>query len=97
MSTIDKQRIAAVRTLQALGYAFVAGEWKAPMDTAPSLVSSTDAMLAYLMRRADELAGCTKGSDEEGELEAITDANEAYEAVRGRRAKFPVARDECLT
>ena len=88
MSSIDKQRIAAVRTLKALGYEFVAGEWNAPAGAAPSLIPSADAMLACLMRRADELADCTKGSDEEGELEAITDAIEAYEVVRWPEGKI---------
>jgi hypothetical protein len=46
-------------------------------------------MLAYLMRRADELAGCTAGSDKERELEAITDAIDAYQAVRSPEGKIP--------
>ncbi len=41
-----------------------------------------DALFGLLVKRADELAGCTEGSAEEGELEALTDAIEAYEAVR---------------
>ena len=48
-------------------------------DAAPPL---TDDLHALLVKRADELAGCTQGTAEEGELAAITDAIEAYEAVR---------------
>jgi len=39
-------------------------------------------MHALLVKRADALEGCPKGSTEEGEVDAITDAIEAYEAVR---------------
>jgi hypothetical protein len=42
----------------------------------------TDALHALLVARADAIAGCTEGSDEEGELAYITDAIGAYEAVR---------------
>jgi hypothetical protein len=76
---IDKQRIAAVRTLEALGYIYRGGTWLAPAGTAAtplSLMAKADAMHGALMQRADALAGCTKGSDEEGELEAVIDALE---------------------
>ena len=65
-----------------LGYSFVVGEWKAPNDAAPSLVPSADAMHGALMRRADALAGCTEGTDEEAELKAIVDAIEAALTAR---------------
>ena len=41
-----------------------------------------DALHALLVLRADELVGCTEGSPEEAELEAIADAIEGYEAIR---------------
>jgi hypothetical protein len=37
-----------------------------------------DAMHGLLMRRADALAGCTEGSEEEAELETIIDALAAF-------------------
>jgi hypothetical protein len=89
MTNIDKQRVAAVRTLEALGYTFASSEWKAPGTAAPSMVPSADAMHGLLMRRADALAGCTEGSDKERELEAITDALENYEVIRWPEGKIP--------
>lgn len=59
MTNIDNQRIAAVRVLDALGSTFLAGEWKAPDGNAASLIPSADAIHGLLMRRADELAGCS--------------------------------------
>jgi hypothetical protein len=70
---IDKQRIDAVRTLEALVYIYRGGAWLAPAGTAAtplSLMAKADDMHGALMRRADELAGCTEGSDEEAELKA---------------------------
>ena len=34
MSNIDRQRVAAVRKLEAKGYTFATGEWMAPADDA---------------------------------------------------------------
>jgi hypothetical protein len=53
-----------------------------PTNDAAPAPAITDALHALLLKRADHLEGCTKGSVEEGELEAITNAIEAYEAVR---------------
>ena len=39
-------------------------------------------MHALLIKRADELMGCTEGSPEEEELRALADVIDAYEAKR---------------
>jgi hypothetical protein len=87
---LDKQRIEAVRMLEGLGYAYQDGEWLPTVVAPPVPVTAeADAMHGALMRRADALAGCTKGSDEEGELETIVDLLEAYEAKRWPLRKEP--------
>jgi hypothetical protein len=89
---VDRQRVAAVRTLQALGYLYWDGEWVPPATaTTPlSLLAEADAQHAALMRRADALAGRTEvAPTREGELEAIVDAIEAYEARRWPLGKDP--------
>ena len=89
---IDRKRIAAVRTLEALGYVYRSWEWSAPASDAAtplSFLAKADDMHGALMRRADALAGCTEGSNEETELKAIVDAIEAYEAIRWPLGKDP--------
>ena len=95
MVDIDRQRITAVNQ----GYAFDGMEWQPVAGaTVPSITTAADALHARLVMRADALARCSEGSDEERELAAITDAIEAYEAVRwGQRATSRVARAEWLT
>jgi hypothetical protein len=84
MSAIDRQRIGAVRTLEALGYSFNGIEWNGPEAVAPSrtMDAEADAMHALLVLRADKLGGYTEGSDEELELKMIADRVGAYEAKR---------------
>jgi hypothetical protein len=53
-----------------------------PTNGAVPAPAITDALHALLVKRADDLDGCTEGSHEERELAAITDAIEACEAVR---------------
>ena len=90
--SIDRQRIEAVRTLEVLGYTFAGDKWRrADNDAAVAVLvpAEADALHALLVLRADELVGCTEGSSEERELEAITNAIEAYEAVRWPEGKIP--------
>jgi hypothetical protein len=82
VSNIDKQRVAAVRKLEQLGFTFAGDDWMQPTNNAAPAPAITDALHALLVKRADDLEGCTEGSDEERELAAIADAVEAYEAIR---------------
>ena len=50
--------------------------------TAELFGREADAMHALLIKRADELVGCTEGSPEEEELRSLADVIEAYEAKR---------------
>jgi hypothetical protein len=76
---IDKQRIAAVRKLEAMGYTFHEHDWTGPAIPA---TFEADAMHALLVLRADAIEGCTGGSEEEREFAMIAEAVEAYEAIR---------------
>jgi hypothetical protein len=87
MSIIDKQRLAAVATLEALGYTYSLDEGWSPPSNAQSIgtllaTAEADAMHSILVHRADALQGCTEGSPEEAELESVVDAIEAYQAKR---------------
>jgi hypothetical protein len=82
MSIIDKQRIAAVKHMEALGYTFTEGDWRAPCVTAPVVLDEADAMHSLLMLRADTLAGSTEGCDEAGEFARISETIRSYETKR---------------
>jgi hypothetical protein len=83
MSTIDKQRIAAIRKLEQLGYTFAGEDWiHSANDAAAIAPTITDELHAMLVKRADDLEGCPAGSGEQRELAAIERAIGAYEAVR---------------
>jgi hypothetical protein len=94
ISSIDKQRIAAVAKLKELGYTFSLPDGWTPPASFPGAGSvlttaESDAMHAVLMRRADALQGCGEGSPEEVELEGIVNAIDAYEARRWPDGKEP--------
>jgi hypothetical protein len=65
---IDRQRIAAVEALEALGFTYRDGTWF-PTVAAPSqalpLIAEADAMHAAMVRRADAIGGCAEGSEEQ--------------------------------
>lgn len=79
MSTIDKQRVAALRKLEDDGYKFNGSEWVQPQGNG---MAEADALHALLVKRVRHLAGGTDGLLEETELSSIIDAIQAYEAVR---------------
>ena len=60
-----------------------------PAETAAPATAATDALHAMLVKRANQLKGCAEGSLEEAELKTITEAVEAYEAVRWPDGKVP--------
>lgn len=79
--SIDKQRVAAVEVLTALGFTWNGRVWSA-WGTALSLVEAADRMHALLMDRAALLSGTTEGSEEDREFSAINKVLEDYEASR---------------
>ena len=94
MSNIDKQQVAVVRKLEALGYSYRDNEWVPASPSAAAgprslMTAEYDAMHGVLVQRADALEGCLEGSEEGCELAAITDAIEAYEAIRWPEGKVP--------
>jgi hypothetical protein len=79
---IDHQTLSALRKLRE-------GEWANSAEPVTQLTKVSDAMHALLVKRADELMGCTEGSPEEAELAALADAIEAYEDQRWPLGKAP--------
>lgn len=96
--SIDKPRITAVATLEALGFFYTPDRgWLPPIQkqvspnhvTKSGIIAQTDAMHALLVHRADALEGCLEASEEEIELRAIADVVGAYEAKRWPDGKIP--------
>jgi hypothetical protein len=60
MSNIDRQRVAAVRKLEAMGYTLAAGDWMQPANDAAAVVPAiTDALHALVVARAAHLTAPT--------------------------------------
>jgi hypothetical protein len=92
MNTIDRQIMSAARALEDDE---APTRSLSPAAAAPGpMLRAADSMLPVLVSRADALMGSTEGSPEEEELASITDAIEAYEAVRWPQGKFEAARAE---
>jgi hypothetical protein len=88
MSLIDRKRIAAVATLEALGFSFETGAWQPPGAPVPETLHG-DTILGLLHDRAEALIGRCEASAEEAELKAIGSAIEAYEQERWPDGKVP--------
>jgi hypothetical protein len=75
MSMIDKERIAAVERLQAIGYTFDGADWQPPAAahvSRPIAWAEADAVYAQLVLLADKLDGCAEGSLQERPCHACT-------------------------
>jgi hypothetical protein len=89
MSTIDRQRIAAVKALEAMGYRFRDDKWFAPDANGGS--PEADAMDALLVHRADQLEACIEGSAESRSIRPssapslLMSRGDGLEARRGRQ------------
>lgn len=86
---IDRQRIAAVRLLEELGYRWSDRDraWTGPAVSAPpgpGLLAAADALHDELTGQIEELAGCTASSPEADDLERLVDLAQAYESARPR-------------
>jgi hypothetical protein len=87
--TIDKQRVAAVAALEALGFSYTPEQgWLPPFPQAAAFTAEADAMHALLVIRADKLMGCPEESDSALELELIANTVEAYETKRWPKGKI---------
>jgi hypothetical protein len=67
--TIDKQRVAAVAALEALGHLFPRARLAPTLPSSSCVHAEADAMHALLVTRADQLMACLEES--EGAIEAF--------------------------
>jgi hypothetical protein len=81
MSRIDRQRVEAVRFLEAQNYTFEDGAWKPPHNGGGQPALDGDAIHAMMVRRVEAITGC---AGHEVELESLTIAINAYESIRWR-------------
>ena len=96
MSMIDKERIAAVRKLQAMGYAFDGSDWQPPEDIHESKLiawTQADALHAKLVQLADTLLGCSEGSLQEVVHYALTKAINGYQSARWPQGRVADGQD----
>ena len=92
MINIDKQRVTAVRKLEALGYSYQGGEWVPAAPAAPQsllMTAECDAMHGALMRRADALEGCAEGSTRRPSSGPSSTRSRPTKAVRWPTGKEP--------
>ncbi len=87
MTNIDRQRIAAVRALEGLGYSYRDSEGWKPAEF-PDQWFEADVLYAILVTRADRLAGFIEGSREAAEFRTIAKALDAYEHKRWPTGKL---------
>ena len=89
MRATNRQATSTVKTMKEVGYTCDKGIWTSSPEAVAHLAGVADGMHALLVRRADELDGCTEGSPEEAEYIAIIEAIEAYETMRCSAGKIP--------
>ncbi len=86
---VDRQRIAAVRLLEDLGYRWRDHDraWTGPAASAPpgpGFLAAADALHDEITGQIEELAGSMDGSPEAADLERLVDLAQDYEAARPR-------------
>ena len=89
MRATNRRVTSTVKTMKELGYTCDRGVWTSSPEAVAHLAGVADGMHALLVRRADELGGCTEGSSEEAEYIALVEAIEAYETMRWCGGKTP--------